>query len=178
RIHIHRLRENPALLHDFQILVIPGGFTYGDDVGAGKILACQLSHFLSDVLRVFRDKEKLVLGICNGFQVLLKAGLILLPDEDGPLSTLAHNASGKFEDRWIYMQANAGHCPFLKGYQRLHLRVAHGEGNLIFREPWIAKGLEQAGQLVLRYVDADGRPGPYPTNPNGSQADAAGLRNA
>src|ERR1700678_917284 len=105
RIHVNRLRENPQLLHDFQILVIPGGFTYGDDVGAGKILACQLSHFLGDVLRVFRDKEKLILGICNGFQALLKAALILAPDEDGPLATLTANASGRFEDRWITLKA-------------------------------------------------------------------------
>ena len=178
RIHINRLRENPRLLHRFQVLCIPGGFTYGDDVAAGKILANQLTVFLGEVVHQFRAREKLILGICNGFQALLKAGLILPPDEDGPLATLAHNAAGKFEDRWIYMQAMPGHCPFLKGYQRLHLPVAHGEGNLIFREPWIAKGLEQSGQLVLRYVDAAGQPGPYPINPNGSQADAAGLCDA
>src|SRR5262249_48609632 len=178
RVHINRLRENPKQLLHYQVLAIPGGFTYGDDVAAGKILANQLRHFLTEALQRFRDAERLILGICNGFQVLLKAGLILPPDEDGPLATLAHNASGRFEDRWIHMQANPGHCPFLKGYQRLQLPVAHGEGSMIFREPWIAKGLEQAGQLVLRYVDANGRPGPYPINPNGSQADAAGVCDA
>src|SRR5215470_16694405 len=73
RLHINRLRERPSLLQDFQILVIPGGFTYGDDVAAGKILANQLAYFLGDALRKFRDAEKLILGICNGFQVLLKA---------------------------------------------------------------------------------------------------------
>lgn len=175
RLHVNRLREQPNLLHRYQILVIPGGFSYGDDVAAGKILANQLSHFLSDNLRRFRDVDKLILGICNGFQALLKAGLLLCPDEDGPLATLAHNAAGKFEDRWIYLQATPGKCPFLSGYERLHLPIAHGEGNFICRQPWILHGLQQAGQVVLRYVDADGLPGPYPVNPNGSQGDVAGV---
>src|SRR6185312_3040155 len=117
RVHINRLREQPSELMRYQILAIPGGFTYGDDVAAGKILATQLAHFLGDALRNFRDSEKLILGICNGFQVLLKAGLLLQPDEDGPLATLAHNASGRFEDRWIHLQANPGKSSFLKGYQ-------------------------------------------------------------
>src|SRR5438477_12797414 len=93
RLHINRLREQPSLLHRFQLLVIPGGFTYGDDVAAGKILANQLSHFLGDNLRRFRDANKLILGICNGFQALLKAGLLITPDEDGSLATLTLNAS-------------------------------------------------------------------------------------
>src|SRR6266446_6550397 len=111
RLHINRLRENPRLLLRFQILAIPGGFTYGDDVAAGKILANQLSVFLGDALRQFRDEEKLILGICNGFQAILKAGLIVPPDEDGPIATLAHNESARFEDRWIHLQASPGKCP-------------------------------------------------------------------
>lgn len=187
RLHINRLRENPKLLKSYQILVVPGGFTYGDDVAAGKILANQLQNFLGEPLREFRDKERLILGICNGFQVLLKAGLIIPPDEEGPLATLAHNAHGKFEDRWIYMQATPGRCVFLKGYQRLHLPIAHGEGNFICRAEWILKGLEQAGQVVLRYCDATGNSGirnpesgilPFPINPNGSQGDVAGVCDA
>ena len=175
RLHINRLRENPSLLHRYQIMAVPGGFTYGDDVAAGKILANQLSHFLGETLRRFRDADKLILGICNGFQALLKAGLLIPPDEEGPLATLAHNACGKFEDRWIYLQATPGKCPFLTDYERLHLPVAHGEGNFVCRAPWILKGLEQAGQIVLRFVDREGRPGPYPVNPNGSQGDVAGV---
>jgi phosphoribosylformylglycinamidine synthase len=174
-LHINRLREQPARLQEFQILVIPGGFTYGDDVAAGKILANELQHFLGAALHQFRAKEKLILGICNGFQVLLKAGLLLPPDEDGPLATLAHNAQGRFEDRWIHLQARAGRCVFLKGYERLHVPIAHGEGRFVCRADWILKGLDQAGQIVLRYVDAEGRPGPYPINPNGAQGDVAGL---
>src|SRR3954468_9430555 len=106
RLHIRQLRSNPKTLLKYQVMAIPGGFTYGDDVAAGKILAIQLQHFLGDALREFRDAEKLILGICNGFQVLLKAGLIMPPDEDGPIATLAHNESARFEDRWIHLQAN------------------------------------------------------------------------
>jgi len=175
RVHINRLREEPALLHRFQMLVIPGGFTYGDDVGAGKILAVQLSHFLSDAIRRFRSEEKLILGICNGFQAILKAGLLLPPDEDGPLATLALNESGKFEDRWIHLLVTPGKCPFLTGIERMYLPVAHAEGRFVCREEWLLRGLEQAGQVVLRFVAADGRPPSYPDNPNGSQGDVAGL---
>jgi phosphoribosylformylglycinamidine synthase len=179
RVHINRLREQPPLLQRYQVLVIPGGFTYGDDVAAGQILASQLSHFLADALRRFRDGEKLILGICNGFQALLKAGLILPPDEEGPPATLTANASGRFEDRWIYLQAkNPSRCPFLKDYDLLHVPVAHGEGNFVCREPWILRGLEETGQVVLRFVDANGKPGPYPVNPNGSHGDVAGLCDA
>jgi phosphoribosylformylglycinamidine synthase len=178
RVHINRLRESPALLHRFQVLVIPGGFTYGDDVAAGKILANQLRSFLSDALRSFRDREKLILGICNGFQALLKAGLLLPPNEDGPIATLAHNSSGKFEDRWIHVQAAPEKCPFLTGSDRLYLPIAHGEGRFLCREQWHLEGLRQAGQAVLRYVDAAGNPGDYPINPNGSQGDIAGICDA
>lgn len=178
RLHINRLRENPKLLAEYQVLVVPGGFTYGDDVAAGKILANQLSVFLGDELRRFRDKEKLILGICNGFQAILKAGLIVPPDEDGPVATLAHNTHGRFEDRWIHLKATPGKCVFLKGISQMQLPIAHGEGNFVTRQDWILKGLEQAGQLVLRYVDAAGNPGPFPINPNGSTADVAGVCDA
>ncbi len=178
RLHITRLREQPNLLLQYQILVVPGGFAHGDDVAAGKILANQLRHFLGEMLHQFRAKEKLILGICNGFQAILKAGMLLPPDDDGPVATLAHNAQGKFEDRWIYMKANPGKCVFLKAYERLHLPIAHGEGNFICREPWIHQGLMQSGQVVLQYVDEQGRPGRYPVNPNGSQGDIAGICDA
>src|SRR5262249_25505861 len=115
KVHINRLRENPKLLRQFQVLAIPGGFTYGDDVAAGKSLANQLAHSLSEEIRQFRDKEKLILGVCNGFQVLLKSGVLLPPDpDDGPLATLANNDPPGFKDRWIRLKAAPGKCPFLK----------------------------------------------------------------
>jgi phosphoribosylformylglycinamidine synthase subunit PurQ / glutaminase len=178
RVHINRLREEPRQLHRYQILVVPGGFSYGDDVGAGKIFANQLAVYLGDVLRRFRDAEKVILGICNGFQVLLKAGLLVPPDEDGPLATLTHNASGRFEDRWSRLRTDAQRCPLLKGYDELDLPVAHAEGRFVCREQWILKGLEQAGQVVLRYAGTNGTPPGYPENPNGSQGDVAGVCDA
>ncbi len=178
RVHVNRLRENPNALKRYQVLVIPGGFAYGDDVAAGKILANQLAHFLGDALRRFRDSEKLILGICNGFQAILKAGLLIPPDDEGPVATLAHNACGQFQDRWIYLQATAGECPFLTGIERMHVPVAHGEGRFVCRQEWQLAGLEQSGQVVLRYVDDQGRRDGFPVNPNGSQGDVAGICDA
>jgi len=184
RLHVNRLRENAKALDPFQVLVVPGGFSYGDDVGAGKLLAVQLAHFLGDALLRFRAREKLILGICNGFQAILKAGLLVPPDEDGAVATLSNNTSGRYEDRWVHLQVTAGHrCPFLTGLDRLYVPMAHGEGRFLVRTEWQLQGLAQAGQLVLRYCDADGQrggalPGGRPANPNGSQDDVAGLCDA
>ena len=173
RIHINRLREQPALLDNYQILVIPGGFSYGDDVGGGKILAVQLEHFLRDAVHRFRAREKLILGICNGFQVLLKAGLLLSADEDGPVATLTQNAHGKFEDRWVPLTVMSQLSPFLTGYESLYLPVANGEGRFVCRDEWLLQGLQQSGQIVLRY--GNGQLAQFPDNPNGSAGDVAGL---
>lgn len=178
KLHINQIRESPRLLRRFQILALPGGFSYGDDVAAGKILATHFQHFLSDAIREFRDAEKLILGVCNGFQVLLKAGLLVPPDEDGPLATLGHNVSGKFEDRWVALDVIPGNCAFLPGVERMDVPVAHGEGNFVCRKEWILQGLAQSGQIVMRYSDPHGRPAGYPANPNGSQDDVAGLCDA
>ena len=172
-LHVNALRDRPGLLRKCQILVLPGGFSYGDDVAAGRILANQLRHYLADAVREFRMQEKLVLGICNGFQILLKAGLIVPPDEDGPLATLAGNTVGRFQGRWVNLEARPGNCVFLKGVTSMHLPVAHGEGRFVARKEWILRGLEQAGQTVLRY-SGDG----FPANPNGSEGNVAGLCDA
>ena len=177
RVHINRLREMPKLLHQYQILMIPGGFSYGDDVAAGKIQAVQLAHFLGDAIREFRDHEKLILGVCNGFQVLIKAGLLMPADEDGPIATLTYNTHG-YQDRWLYVKVASDKSPFLKGISTMHVPMAHGEGNFVCRKDWILKGLEQSGQVVLKYVDSRGQTGGYPVNPNGSQGDVAGLCDA
>ena len=181
-VHIRELRASPDRLRQAQILVVPGGFSYGDDVAAGKILATQLEHFLADAVREFRSAEKLVLGICNGFQVLLKAGLLVPPDEDGLLATLAGNSHGKFEDRWVTLAVAANTSPFLRDVTTLTLPVAHGEGNFVCRKDWIRQGLAQAGQIALRYADPAGTPGGpaagFPHNPNGSQDDIAGICDA
>ncbi|MBX7106231.1 MAG: phosphoribosylformylglycinamidine synthase subunit PurQ [Gemmataceae bacterium] len=174
-LHINSLRERPNLLQDFQILALPGGFSYGDDVAAGKILANQLSTFFSDELRAFRDAEKLILGVCNGFQALLKSGLLVPPDEDGPLATLTNNTHG-YQDRWIRMSVSGTGCPWLADMESLEAPVAHGEGNFRCRAEWIRLGLEQAGQVVLRYINDRGQTtSDFPANPNGSDGGVAGI---
>lgn len=178
KLHINALRESPKLLKKYQILCVPGGFSYGDDVAAGKILANQLQHYLAEPIRQFRDRGNLILGICNGFQAILKAGLLVPPDDEGPLATLAHNASGRFGDRWITLDVSPGNCVFLKGMSRFEVPVAHGEGNFICRKEWILQGLQQAGQVVLKYHSPHGSPAEFPHNPNGSQGDIAGICDA
>lgn len=176
RVHVNRLLENRTLLGDAQILCIPGGFCYGDDIAAGRILANQLRHHLADALGEFHAAGKLILGICNGFQVLLKTGLLVADDARGPRATLAWNDSGKFEDRWVRLETKASNCVFLSGVQQMEIPVAHAEGKFITRDDAALAKLESAGQLVLRYVSASGQtPADYPENPNGSQADVAGI---
>ena len=177
RIHINRLRENPQLLIDYQVLVIPGGFAYGDDVAAGKILAVQLQTFLADALEQFRDAGKLILGICNGFQVLIKAGLIVPAAADGHVpTTLTYNHPSGFQDRWTTLRIiPEHHCPFLEGYVTMEVPIAHGEGRFVAKDQATLNQLDAAGQLVLRYAPGPGQRPETHYNPNGSQLDVAGA---
>src|SRR3989304_2549621 len=131
RWHVNRLLAEPRRVAEFQILCLPGGFSYGDDVAAGRILGNQLQHHVADVLAAFRDAGNLILGICNGFQVLLKTELLLAGDLAGPAATLAANDSGKYEDRWVRLAAAGSKCVFLSGITSLELPVAHGEGKFV-----------------------------------------------
>ena len=162
-LHVNRLLESPAVLDRFQILCIPGGFSFGDDVAAGQILAVQMRHHLAGRLADFKAAGKLILGICNGFQVIIKSG-ILLDDEPspasgyaGPPATLTYNDSGKYEDRWVRLGVAGEKCVFLRGIERMYLPVAHGEGKFIARDAAALARLEAAGQLALRYVAAGGK---------------------
>ena len=173
--HFGRVVENPEGLDAFQVLTLPGGFSYGDDLGAGRILATRLGTVLGDALRRFLDRGGLVLGICNGFQVLVKAGLLPGRPDSGP-ATLTFNESGHFESRWARLVPTPGLCPFLTDAEPIELPVAHGEGKVVQADPGALAGLEAAGQVVLRYADAEGRPtDAYPANPNGSPGAVAGL---
>jgi len=181
-VHLNRLLEKPALAADYQILSIPGGFSYGDDIAAGRIFGNQIRHHLRDTLQEFRAAGKLILGICNGFQILIKSG-ILLPDRaDEPQATLTLNDSGKFEDRWIWLRTTSQKCVFLQGIERMYLPIAHAEGKFIARDEATLDQLDAAGQLTLRYDQppegttrtAEGLLS-YPVNPNGAQRDVAGL---
>ena len=179
RVHVFRLMENSAVLKDYQFLVIPGGFSYGDDVSAGKILANQMLHRLADPLNGFVEAGKLVLGICNGFQVMLKSGLLpwgrISPDEPNRDATLTWNDSGRFEDLWIHLECDSDKCVFIPAGERIALPIAHGEGKFVLRDPEVLSRLGRDDQIAMRYVDEDGNSGGYPINPNGSAGDIAGI---
>jgi phosphoribosylformylglycinamidine synthase subunit PurQ / glutaminase len=179
RLHVNRIIEKPALLNEYQILAFPGGFSYGDDVAAGKILANQMAHHLAGPLKDFISKGKLVLGICNGFQIIVKAGIL----PGGSLSqvgktstsvTITNNDSGKYEDRWVYLEPGQSNCVFVEKGRRICLPVAHGEGKVVTKDAATLETLK-AGQVAYRYVDKDGKPGKFPVNPNGAMDDIAGL---
>ncbi|PHS09142.1 MAG: phosphoribosylformylglycinamidine synthase I [Blastopirellula sp.] len=178
RVHLNRLLENPQLADEYQILCLPGGFSYGDDVAAGRIVGSLIRHHLSDTLKKFQADEKLILGICNGFQILIKSG-VLLPDVDeGEMpATLTWNNSQKFEDRWVNLAANSSKCVFLDGIDEIYLPMAHAEGKFVAESAETLTALENAGQLALKYVNADGSSDnvEYPANPNGAQMNVAGV---
>jgi phosphoribosylformylglycinamidine synthase len=179
-LHINRLLESPGVLDRFQILCIPGGFSFGDDVAAGQILAVQMRHHLAGRLADFKAAGKLILGICNGFQVIIKSGILLDDDPPhGPPATLTYNDSGKYEDRWVRLgvasHPQAGtRCVFLRGIERMYLPVAHGEGKFIARDAAALARLESAGQLALRYVPPPARG--YPANGERSGISPIGLK--
>jgi phosphoribosylformylglycinamidine synthase subunit PurQ / glutaminase len=176
RTHINRIIENPDLLGTFHILVIPGGFSYGDDVAAGKILANQIIHHLSDRLYSFIEAGKIVLGICNGFQVLVKTGILGKAEPTGKQQiTITNNDSGKYEDRWVYLEPSGKKCIFIDPDKRIYLPIAHGEGKVVFENNDVLEKLKKDNRIVFRYVDENGSTGPFPINPNGSTDSIAGL---
>lgn len=184
RVHVNRLAEGSVQLDDFAALVIPGGFSYGDHLGAGKLLAVDLVHRLSDSLQAFVADGRPVLGICNGFQVLVKAGLLpgaaQTDDHEARQSaTLAHNASGHYECRWVRLSANSqSPCLFTQGIgEPFMLPVGHGEGRFIASEETLDQ-LAAQQQIAVQYVDEQGALAQeYPHNPNGSARAIAGICN-
>ena len=175
--HINQLIENPALVKDYQILCLPGGFSFGDDIAAGRILASQMQSQLSDVLFEFHAAGKLILGICNGFQVLIKSGFLLPADDQGLPATLTWNDSGRFVDLWVNLKTDNEKCVFLKNVDQMYLPIAHAEGKFVPRNETILDALSNNNQLALKYCRPGGLNGqvPYPHNPNGSTAHVAGV---
>ncbi len=178
RIHINRLKERPTVIQGFDICCLAGGFSYGDDIAAGRILAQQLRQYLNDALLRFRDDGKLVLGICNGFQALLQTDL-LIANNHGAVAraTLALNDSGRYEDRWVHLSVQAAQSPFLAGLDRLYLPVAHAEGKFVTRDKSVLRKLRADGQIALTYSSRhdQGTDVGYPENPNGSVGNIAGI---
>ena len=176
-VWIQDLMEVPGRLDQYQILAIPGGFTYGDDLGAGRLLASELTNRLQNQFEAFLKKDKLVIGICNGFQILVKAGILPsgrlgVPQE----ATLTWNDSGKFEDRWICLKSEFNVCIWTHGMEEiLELPVAHAEGKFLPKDPTVLEQLLGFGQIVFHYTDPRGTEAGYPWNPNGSVGNIAGI---
>jgi phosphoribosylformylglycinamidine synthase len=180
RVHINRIIEDKELLDKYQIIVLPGGFSYGDDVAAGKILANQIVHHLYEPIQKFIDDGKLVLGICNGFQVLVKAGILPGNHESRATShesrvTITYNDSGKFEDRWVYLASQTKKCVFIEQDRQIYLPIAHGEGKVVTSDTETLEKLKSEEHIAFKYVDKNGEEGDYPVNPNGSVDSIAGL---
>ncbi|HUN23070.1 MAG TPA: phosphoribosylformylglycinamidine synthase I [Anaerolineales bacterium] len=173
-VHINQLRRAERQLADYHMLIAPGGFSYGDALGAGRLFALDLQTFFAEQVTAFVASGKPVLGICNGFQVLVKAGILPAGNFS---ATLTHNQRGHFECRWVHLLPQSSQCVWIRtGDAPLQCPVAHGEGRFVCED---APALASQQQIALRYALPDGTPanGQYPANPNGSVLDIAGVCN-
>jgi len=173
-IEINELPDRQSEIKTAQIIAIAGGFSYADALGSGRVFANELMHRVGDVLRERISHNVPILGICNGFQVLVRTGL--LPGTDTARVHLAHNERGTFECRWVSLRSTASRCVWTKDLAVITCPVAHGEGRLVGADDSITV-LEDGGHVALRYVRPDGSAsdGVYPFNPNGSSHDIAGI---
>jgi phosphoribosylformylglycinamidine synthase len=187
-ITIWELLKGDYSLDGYDFLVLPGGFLDGDDLGSAKAQANRLLHSsarkteepLIKQFSRFISEKKLMLGICNGFQLMIKLGLV--PALDGNYmeqqATLTFNDSGRFEDRWVWLKTNAqSPCVFTKGLRNLYFPVRHGEGKFVALEKQVLDRLRAQNQIVLLYTETEGGEPTmkYPANPNGAQGGVAGI---
>lgn len=178
RVHLTDLLNDKVKLADFQILSLPGGFSFGDDIASGKVLANMIKYNLGDQLQEFIEEEKLIIGICNGFQAMVKMGI--LPAFDGDYSrqdvTLTFNDSGRFENRWVHLKSNTtSKCVFTRDIKNIYLPVRHGEGKFVVKDPQVLERLKKNNHIVFQYVDINGNRAGYPQNPNGSIENIAAI---
>lgn len=174
-VHINALARQPSMLNDCCVVTIPGGFSYGDDIAAGAILARRLSDDLAERFRAFVSDGGGILGICNGFQVLVKMGLLPGGEFGRDQVTVTFNASAKFEARWVRLQVCTAYCPYVQEGNVLEMPVEHAEGKVVTADDTVTDELLRTNRVALRYVDVEGRHDVYPANPNGSTAGIAGL---
>ncbi|MGI2336726.1 MAG: phosphoribosylformylglycinamidine synthase I [Dehalogenimonas sp.] len=172
-VHINELISGEVKLRDYLVIGLAGGFSYGDDLGAGKVQANEMRLRLFDELSKFMTRSGLIIGVCNGFQVLIKTGILPgPPDPSLPLVTLTNNDSGRFECRWVKLTAEtANPCVWTEGITQLEVPVAHGEGKLIAAPEMLPRL-----RPVFYYADEFGKStAEYPANPNGAVDNIAGL---
>lgn len=181
-IHINDLIEKPKLIEDYHIITFIGGFVDGDHIASGKVHSNRLRYRLGDALHQFIDDGKLAIGVCNGFQSMVKAGLLpaFEGDDETETVTLTYNDSGVFEDRWVHLGVNAkSNCIWTNGVKELYLPVRHGEGKIRTASSEILKRLESSNQIPLFYMNPETKKpateSDYPYNPNGSVNGIAGL---
>jgi len=175
-LHLNRLLEEPSRLEDARLLVIPGGFSYGDDIAAGRVFGLELRAALAHELRAHVDRGGLVLGICNGFQVLVESGLFE-PDRDVHERSIAlyQNASNQYECRWVTLESADCACPWIVPGETTPTPVAHAEGRFVVQDAATLERLEANKQIALRYVNPAGGRVDYPLNPNGAIDNIAGI---
>jgi phosphoribosylformylglycinamidine synthase len=176
-VHINDLIDGTKKLDDYQIMAFPGGFAYGDDTGSGNAFANRMKNNLLEPILHFAEQDKLIIGICNGFQILSNLGLVPAVAEYGKREcALMWNTTARFECRWVTLRNQSKKCIWTKDIDIIPLPVAHGEGNF-YTTPEILETLKQNDQIALRYVLPDGAPakGIYPFNPNGALEDIAGI---
>ncbi len=181
-VHLNQLRAGDRNWQVYQMLVLPGGFSYADALGAGKLLALELKVYFAEEVRAFVNSGKPVIGICNGFQALVKSGILPDPAVNGthPAATLTFNAGGHFECRWVTLQPQSSTCIWTRGISEpIYCPVAHGEGNFLTQQDQTGSWLKANDQIALVYTRPNGQPacGEYPYNPNGSVMDIAGICN-
>ncbi len=170
KVHINELISGEKKLENYQIFALPGGFSFGDDISAGKVLANKFKYNLQEELDNFISQGKLIIGICNGFQAMAKLGILPAFDKNYKKEeiTLTFNDSGRFEDRWVYIKINQkSNCIWTKDIKNLYLPIRHGEGKFISKDRKIRKRLKKQNQIVAQYVDDKGSLADYPFNPNG-----------
>ncbi len=181
-VPLNLLRSGEKKWQDYQMLIVPGGFSYADALGAGKLLALDMTSYFSEEVKRFVESGKPVLGICNGFQALVKSGILpgFKTEAGTAAATLSFNKSGHFECRWVHLLPVSQMCVWTRGIEQvITCPVAHGEGNFIPADSKAAYMLRENDQIAFVYAGADGLParGKYPLNPNGSAMDVAGICN-
>lgn len=176
-VHINDIIDGGKKLNNYQILALPGGFAYGDDTGSGNALANKIRNNLEEEMFKFAKQDKLIIGICNGMQIMANLGLIPAVDKYGERqAALMHNKTARLECRWVWLKRASEKCIWTKNIDFLHVPIAHGEGNF-YAEPQILTKMKKNDQIAFQYIKEDGSAanGEFPYNPNGALEDIAGV---